>query len=166
MNVETTNLKAFTRKESRIVDRLIIPVDITNGDKKIRVDALWDTGATVSCVSYGVVNALDLVSMGRLPVRTPSGYREMSTYKVDVLLPNNVGITGVEVCDSEIGAQNLGMLIGMNIISLGDFSVSNYNGITTFTFRSPSNGFTDYVQQIRASNITGPKHGQGKRKKH
>ena len=30
------------------------------------------------------------------------------------------------------------VLIGMDIINLGDFAVSNHNGKTTFSFRMPS----------------------------
>ena len=42
------------------------------------------------------------------------------------------------------------MLIGMNIINLGDFSVSNYQGKTVFSFRVPSAGCTDYVAMANA----------------
>ena len=41
------------------------------------------------------------------------------------------------------------VLIGMDIISKGDFSISNYGGHTVFSFRSPSMGTTDYAEQIR-----------------
>ena len=41
------------------------------------------------------------------------------------------------------------ILIGMDIISLGDFSVSNFNGKTQFTFRIPSQAHTDYVQVLK-----------------
>ena len=57
------------------------------------------------------------------------------------------------------------MLIGMNIINLGDFTVSNFQGKTTFTFRMPSESTTDYVKQIKVLNIIGTPHGKGKRKK-
>ena len=44
-----------------------------------------------------------------------------------------------------IGAAGIGVLIGMDIITSGDFSVSNYNGKTVFTFRTPSQERIDYV---------------------
>jgi len=34
----------------------------------------------------------------------------------------------------------------MDVITMGDFCVSNFNGVTTFSFRVPSEGKTDYVQ--------------------
>ena len=84
---------------------------------------------------------------------------------MDIGLPNGVGIRGVQVCDSKIGDQGLGVLIGMDIIVNGDFSISNFNGKTVFTFRTPSKQITDYVQQITIENAIGRKHGHGKRKR-
>ena len=52
----------------------------------------------------------------------------------------------------------------MDIISLGDFAVSNFQGKTAFTFRTPSKVMTDYVREIKISNKVG-QHGTGKRKK-
>ena len=57
------------------------------------------------------------------------------------------------VLDSEIGNQGIGMLIGMDIITKGDFAVSNYNGKTMFTFRMPSESTLNFVSGIKASNI-------------
>lgn len=37
----------------------------------------------------------------------------------------------------------------MDIISKGDFSISNYGGRTIFSFRSPSMASTDYAKQIK-----------------
>lgn len=61
---------------------------------------------------------------------------------------NDVTVTGVQVFESEIGNQGIDVLIGMDIISLGNFSVSNYNGKTQFTFGIPSQADTDYVKMI------------------
>ena len=96
---------------------------------------------------------------------TPSGGRIADTYLVNVVLPNDVPVPGLMVCDSEIGSQGIGMLIGMDIITKGDFAVSNHNGKTVFTFRTPSEETTDYVAKIRIRNIMGPPHGTGNRKK-
>jgi len=71
-----------------------------------------------------------------------------NTYLLDVVLPNNIVVSEVLVCDSEIGAQKIDVLIGMDVILLGDFAVSNYQGETTFTFRIPSQKKTDYVAEL------------------
>ena len=74
-------------------------------------------------------------------------------------------VEGIDVCESEIGNQGIGVLIGMDIIGKGDFAVSNYDGKTVFTFRTPSIKLTDYVQQNAASRTVGKLHGKGNKKR-
>ena len=57
---------------------------------------------------------------------------------IDVYLPNQVAVRGVEAVESPSLAELDDVLIGMDIIGLGDFAVSNFRGKTTFTFRIPS----------------------------
>lgn len=106
-----------------------------------------------------------MVPTGKMNINTPAGSKIVNTYLLDVMLPNNVGVNDIQVCDSDIGNQGIDMLLGMDVILLGDFSVSSFGGKTTFTFRTPSKQKTDYVQQIRADNVIGQKHGKGKRKR-
>lgn len=40
----------------------------------------------------------------------------------------------------------------MDIISLGDFSISNYNGRTVMSFRSPSLTAIDYCMEVEEFN--------------
>ncbi len=49
--------------------------------------------------------------------------------------------------DSEIGKQGIDVLIGMDIISNGDFAVSNYDGKTYFSFRLPSQEHVEYKKK-------------------
>ena len=147
-------------------NKLYSEVIVSNGDANDRFRALWDTGATMSCISHEVVRALGLTPTGKTPIHTPSGTGLSNTYLVNIqLLPSNVLLRGVQVCDSEIGGQSLGVLLGMNIICQGDFAVSNYKGQTVFTFRIPSVKRTDYVKEINLQKAIGT-HGPGKRKKH
>ncbi len=156
---------AFTTFNNCLVNQLNNDVAVQYNGKIIQVKALWDTGATNSCISEDVVKELSLVATGKISMQTPSGEDIRNTYLVDVTLPNDVVISDLVVADSEIGAQNIGMLVGMDVINRGDFAVSNYNNKTVFTFRIPSEKKTDYVTEIKVSNIIGPKHGKGKRKK-
>ena len=48
---------------------------------------------------------------------------------------------------SEAVLNGFDVLIGMDIITLGDFSITNVNGKTVFSFRIPSTETVDYVQQ-------------------
>ena len=78
---------------------------------------------------------------------------------------NNVEINDLMVIDSDIGKQNIDVLIGMDIICRGDFAVSNYNNKTAFTFRTPSEKKIDYVLETKISNLIGQTHGKGIRKR-
>ena len=52
--------------------------------------------------------------------------------------------SNLSVMDSEIGKQGIDVLIGMDIISLGDFAISNYESKTQFSFRIPSQEHVEY----------------------
>lgn len=156
-------VNAFTVKyNGRIVNQLMTQISIHCEGKSFVTNALWDTGATGTCISRNVVHNLSLIPTGITNIRTPSGQSERKTYLIDLTLPNNVRINGVKAIDSEIGDQGLDVLIGMDIMSMGDFSVCNKNE-TIFTFRIPAVGKTDYVEDINKQKLIGT-HGKGKRK--
>lgn len=56
---------AFSYKPGKIVNSLKSTVKIFNEDKSVEVIALWDTGATLCCISENVVEQLSLVATGR-----------------------------------------------------------------------------------------------------
>lgn len=156
---------AYTTKYDRLSQKLANDVQVAHKDRMCSATALWDTGATGTCISEELVKELDLVPTGKLNISTPSGSSVVNTYLVDILFPNKVMIKDVVVCGTKIGEQGIQVLIGMDIITLGDLAVSNYEGKTTFSFRIPSRTETDYVKEIKRENLIGQRHGKGKRKK-
>ena len=122
-------------KYKQVVDKIITNVIINH---KEQAKALWDTGANCCCISYDLVKKLNLKPIGAMPIATPSGTAIYNKYMIDIELPNDIEIKDVTVCESEIGAQKLDLIIGMNIISKGDFAISNYNNKTKFSFRIPT----------------------------
>ena len=157
--------RAFTIKYNNISPRLLSKAHVVSGDKREEVVALWDTGASRTCISKEVANELALTPTGRELIHTPSGSEVVNTYLADLSLPNKVKVEQVPVCDSSIGNQGIGAIIGMDIISLGDFVVCNHEGKTSFSFRFPSTGMIDFVKEINVQNAIGPKHGPGKRRR-
>lgn len=156
-------IAAFTARCDGRSLQLKNKVHIVSDNNTIEALALWDTGATGTCISERIVKDLGLVSTGKMTISTPSGQAETNTYLVDILLPNRVNITGAQVMDSKIGDQGIDILIGMDIITKGDFSVSCLNGKTCFSFRMPSVEETDFVRGIRIENALGKRHGGGKK---
>lgn len=86
-------------------------------------------------------------------VRGVHGPKIVPVYKAGITL-NNQNITVVSFvteCDELAADNSVGMLIGMNIIGLGDLHISNFNS-TTLSFRVPSLEEVDFVAEISEYN--------------
>jgi len=138
------NKNSFTILYNVIVDKITTDTTIINANNNLTVKALWDTGANCCCISEELVKLLNLSPVGKVSFYTPSGTGLAYTYLVDIVLPNNMKIKDVKMCSSKIGAQNLDLLIGTDIINKGDFAISNYKNNTCFTFRIPSKEIIDF----------------------
>lgn len=117
----------------------------SNSIKGIKCKCLWDTGASSSCISKRIATKLELAQTGIVTTFTAAGPSQTKTYVVNIGLPNHVQIPMVQVSEAEL--HGFDVLIGMDIITLGDFSITNLNGNTVFSFRIPSIETIDYVQQ-------------------
>lgn len=139
-------LSVFTEKYSKIERRIINSVVAINSKTDITMPAkaLWDTGATGTCISKELAQKLKLAPIGMQQIQTPSGVGTVNKYQMHIVLNNEVIIPNVTVIDSEIGNQNIDILIGMDIITLGDFAISNFENKTQFSFRIPSQEHVDY----------------------
>ena len=84
--------------------------------------ALWDTGAMGTVVTPRLVKSLGLPPMGSTLMRGVLGKQIVNNYDVELRLPNNVVIEGLKVSEANF-ASEIDVLIGMDIISMGDFSV-------------------------------------------
>ena len=111
---------------------------------------LWDTGASKSSITQRIVDDLSLIPVGNTNISTANGIVTVNTYFVDFGLPNGVTVKNVLVSCADLG-DDIDILIGMDIIRHGDFSITNVNGKTTFSFRTPSMQEIDYVQEAQKS---------------
>ncbi len=121
---------------------------------KLPYQCIWDTGATNSVISKKVVEELQLKPSGRVKVNVvgPSDedkHYETSTYLVNLFLPSKVVIYAKVAEGSITGCD---VLIGMDVITLGDFAVTNHNNKTTWSFRVPSCDEIDFIKDIVAHN--------------
>ncbi len=122
--------------------------------------AIWDTGATHSAITKKVVNDLNLQPTGVREIRHAGGKEIKNTYLVNISLPDEVMVGQVRVTEVQlIPDDNVSddkqpqLLIGMDIIGLGDFAVTNTNGKTTFSFRIPSVQEIDFVPDAQENNV-------------
>ncbi|MCL2282810.1 MAG: retroviral-like aspartic protease family protein [Fibromonadales bacterium] len=113
-----------------------------NSEKKLKVRALWDTGATNTMVSKKVADTLGLKKTGEISVRSFTGEKIVNLYYLRLLLAG--GFTkDLQVLElSEI--KEADVLIGMDVIGYGDFIFTlkkEYNiDRAKIYFRSPSKG--------------------------
>jgi predicted aspartyl protease len=124
----------------------------------VKVKGLWDTGATGSVITKAVADSIGIQPTGRKIVHHANGSDEVNTYLVNFVLPGNVVITGVNATEGKL--SGIDILIGMDVISLGDFSITNYKGKTVMSFRVPSCHEIDYIKHIQEVNERAAKEAQ------
>ena len=81
-------------------------------------------------------------------VATASSVEYVSTYFLHLLLPNNMRLFNWEVMEFQYSEDDgCDLIIGMDIITQGDFAITHLDGNTLFSFRMPSAHSIDYEQQ-------------------
>jgi predicted aspartyl protease len=149
---------AFTAKAERLMPVLqstvyvnqVIPGKITPEKSYI---AIWDTGATSTVITPKVVNELGLIASGKTNIQGVAGSKEnIDTFIVSIILPNKVRVNSVRAAEVPQIAGAADILIGMDIITLGDFSVTNFDKKTVLSFRIPSTKVVDYVEEANIKN--------------
>ena len=154
------DFSAFTRKFNGLTNVLTTKVSISlpfdpkvdltkQPPQPIDCDAIWDTGASMSTITKDTAQKLGLQPSGKIPVNNTSGTQVRDTYVINVYLPNNVAISYVKVVECESLVGNFGFLVGMDVISLGDLSVTNVNNQSVMSFRIPSIEEIDYVKEVQ-----------------
>ena len=148
------NLRAFTYESKKLKFQLDTEVgvadsSISKSDFKRDYKGLWDTGATGTAISEKIVNDLQLVPIGMTTVHSAGKAYQSNQYLVDVLLPNEIIVQQVLV--TEALTFDFDLLVGMDIITLGDFCLTNKNGSTIFTFQIPSVKRFDFVKELNNS---------------
>lgn len=107
--------------------------------------ALWDTGAMGSVIDGSVVKELGLKPTGNARVFHANGESIVNTYSISIVLPNGVTFPTVRVTEGCLNGTKV--LIGMDIISIGDFAVTCKDGKTKFSFQVPSTHDIDFVSE-------------------
>lgn len=164
-------VKAIGGKLREIVTdaEIFVAKDILNLFKVTRksesVKAIGDTGATNTVISSTIASRLGLIPTGKASARDANREYESNTYIVDIGLPNHIMIENVQVTE----AINLGtydLLIGMDLITIGDFVITNATGNTWFSFRIPPDGIhIDYVARAEEIQKKKIRRDKGKHKK-
>jgi hypothetical protein len=155
----------MTLKFNGLSNMVSLDIEITSPDdrnKVFKTKGIFDTGATASVITQEAANFLGLKQTGVASVNTASHTgMETSTYRIDLFLKSDLRVRGVDVTVGKIIAEHgFDCLIGMDIITLGDFSITNHQGNTCMSLRIPSAHEIDYVKNPRLKiNISAPTGG-------
>lgn len=85
-------------------------------------------------------------------VHGTAGSKASDIFRIALFLPGEVLVHGIEASNVEIKKElHVDVLIGMDVISLGDFAISNEGDATSFTFRIPPLKRIDFLQGTHKS---------------
>jgi len=151
--------RAFTVRYPGLVLEIVtdamvaLPVIIPNTlSAPLKILAVWDTGATCSCITETIAKRLGAKPTGKAEVSGVNDTKTVNTYLIDLYLPNNVIFGNVNVTEAKSLGANIDMLIGMDIMLAGDMAISNIDKKTTFSFRMPASKEIDFVPGTIAYN--------------
>lgn len=140
--------------EVGVSEPFIAPTNVMNIEIKTQIKkykAIWDTGATHSVITSKIVSELNLKPVGMTIVHTANGQAHQKQYFVNFYLPNQVMFRMLRVTEALLHETDI--LIGMDVISQGDFCVSNFEGKTVLTFRMPSCAELDFVKEQEVTRL-------------
>lgn len=158
------DIYAFTLNLDKRLNSIVTPARIRIAEsvaklfklplKDKKIDALWDTGATNTVISKTLAEYLGLKPITMVTTFSADGKHDSYVYKVDLWLPNTVVVTDLPVTEA-LEIPDFGILIGMDIITMGDFAITNANNITVMSFRiPPDTKHIDYKKSHRPEQLS------------
>jgi len=146
---------AVKREYTDLPLKLITQAEVfTSGSgQRKKVKALWDTGAMLSAISEEIKEKLGLKHHDRKIINSVNEVKEVDVVKVSIRIPDLKEVNDFPMLVLKL-IKDADILIGMDIIQRGDFSISNGGGKTLFTFVQPP--FEDkidlYKKAVAANN--------------
>ena len=140
---------------------LIVPVKIEtasllsdSSDFSKEIKAVWDTGATNSVIASRLAQELNLKPISYRQVTGVHGVKTVPVYMIKIILNNAMSFDNWNVTEGELPSGKIDFLLGMDIIALGDSSITQYKNragqlCSFFTFRYPSTQVPkDFVKDL------------------
>ncbi len=127
-NMQFFQFNLCTTRESAEIATPLAAANPEQPEKKVHnCTAIWDTGATSSMISASVAKKLNLCVTGKTRVSGVHGIEDTAVYYADLIFGNGFVIPHVRMSEA---ADNGGfdILIGMDIIGLGEFYISGCSG--------------------------------------
>lgn len=131
---------AFDAEYKKVVREITTPVSLFSSHisaegKCVKTYAVWDTGATHSVLSPEIVKELGLLPIDSCLVRGINHDQISDIVVASISLTSNLLLTGKRFSVNDIPGADV--LLGMDIITMGDFVINNADGQTLFSFVIP-----------------------------
>ena len=144
---------AYVHKATTILNRILVPciIDKVNVGTSTNpvVMALWDTGACKTCISETLAQRLGLMVEDQMDLTMADrSVHTSNVYSVQITM-GEFTLPYIRVCDLPMANSGHDVIIGMDFMSQGDLSITNYKGKTILTFREPSLSSVNYVDDLR-----------------
>lgn len=153
---------SFSSRGEQILRTIFQDIEIScpGSTVKFKTKGIWDTGATATVITQEIFDHFSLKGFGMTQVSTASESNVLQpTYLIDVYLKPDLVVNNIEVTVGKVASdQGIHCLIGMDIITLGDFSITNMNGKTLMSFRVPSQHTVDFVRKMEAEEAIIQRH--------
>ena len=133
---------SFFNKHYPYMSTLLTTDGYVNGIKIDRIQ--WDTGASRTLMSSRLIKQLSLNSIGDVVVTGISEQHIVRKYQV-CFCTENLHFDNWTVLESDI--KGFDILIGMDIIGLGDFYYTTSKKQSSFGFRLPACGNFDFIDK-------------------
>ena len=147
MSEQDLSREIYTAAFRGYPDRLVTKAEVLYGGSKMEVDALWDTGSSYTYISRRLASQMGMISVGQSGYITPTGASISEQYVIEIILPDGTHVTDVHAGGSDIDAMGIDLILGLQIILLGDFAIRHRDGQTFMSFLCPPNDATDNTKQ-------------------
>ena len=122
-----------------VVNELKDVVTVVHGDypdckRAMACKAIWDTGASDTAVDSNVIKTLGLRRADRPPRITNTGNGRVLSYAYHALIELSKDMPPLRMVVYEMPPSDVWVLIGMDIICHGRFTVDSTSGETVLTF--------------------------------
>jgi hypothetical protein len=126
---------------------------------KITVRALWDTGASHSLITPELSKKLGLVPVDTAHVTGVNSTGTASIALITIELPNGITLSQKRVAVCTL-TKDIDVLIGLDILLMGDLSICNADNNALFSFVMPSLPSKINLAELAANENAGRKQVQ------
>ena len=131
--------KTYTFTYDEIARLIIIPTIFKYNRCIMKVRTLIDTGAAASYITKFVTDSLKIPTTGKIyRVQFAEKSANRQSVKADMILSSEISFCDKEFTVLEDEPRTYDAIIGMDILTQTDFSISNFDNHTMFTLRIPS----------------------------